>query len=220
MSAWTCLWLLCECKNVSRLLYQNAGKARLERKFHKWKLRALKGKSKPYGWFAQVYIFGCEWPSELQNSAVQIPGVMGYCGKYAQKWTRTLIMLSSPQEWICRHRKCVCKLFDTNSIKLTKTVISMSHREAIVRLTRKGWGGYIKTQSRYQWGWDGAIKTQLRYLGNQDPVKLLGQVLRSILWHVLNEFVLQDVHEEGLLWYLYHPRCGMICSSSDLWGEL
>ena len=49
--------------------------------------------------------------------------------------------------------------------------------------------------------------------GNQDPVEVLGQVLRSILWHVLNEYVLQDVHEEGLRWYLYHPRCGMLCSS-------
>ena len=41
---------------------------------------------------------------------------MGYCGKYAQKWTRTLTMLSTRQEWICRHRKCVCKLFDTNCV--------------------------------------------------------------------------------------------------------
>jgi hypothetical protein len=52
-------------------------------------------------------LFGCEWQSELQNSAVQIPGVMGYCGKYAQKWTHTLIMFSTPQEWICRRRKCL-----------------------------------------------------------------------------------------------------------------
>ena len=71
VSARTCLG--CECLNVCSY-----------------------GKSKPYGWLAQVYIVGCEWPSELQNSAVQIPGVMGYCGKYAQIWTRTSIDVVEP----------------------------------------------------------------------------------------------------------------------------
>ena len=133
ISAWTCLRLLCECENVSRLwmlerVYGSYASARTclgceclnvcsyGKSMNSYDNMNSYGKSKPYGWLAQVYIFGCEWPSELQNSAVQIPGVMGYCGKYAQKWTRTLIMLSSPQEWICRHRKCVCKLFDTNCV--------------------------------------------------------------------------------------------------------
>jgi hypothetical protein len=30
------------------------------------------------------------------NSALQIPGVIGYCGKYAQKWTRTSIDVVKP----------------------------------------------------------------------------------------------------------------------------
>lgn len=215
MNAWTCLRLLCECENVSRLWV-------LERVLL-WKIETLW----MIGPSLHIRLWMAEWTTKFRSANPRSDGVLWEIRSEMDSHIDNVVEptgVDMQAQEVCMqivwYELCLCKLFDTNSTELTKTVISMSHCEAIVRLTRKGWGGYIKTQSRYQWGWDGAIKTQSRYLGNQDPVKLLGQVLRSILWHVLNEFVLQDVHEEGLRWYLYHPRCDMICSSWSLWGGL
>ena len=155
---------------------------------------------------------------------------MGYCGKYAQKWTHTLIMLSTPQEWICRHRKCLCKLFnthfDTNSIELTKTVISMSHHEAIVHLTKKGWGCYIKThsasdQERLRRLHQDPVKIPVRLRwGNQDPVEVLGQsrpsqaTRASVKKHLMA--CVKWVCPAGCPW----GRTAVVLISSEVWHDM
>ena len=193
ISAWTCLRLLCGCENVSWLrCRQSQARAQISQV----KLPRFTGEIENL-WMIGPSLHNRLWMAKWTKTIPHCKsqewwGILGNTLRYGLEH---LSMLSSPQECMCRHRKCLCKLFDTNLLNWPKRLFPcLTVRQSRVRLTRTGWGGYIKTQSRYQWGWDGAIKTQSRYSGNQDPVEVLGQVLRSILWHVLNEFVLQDVH--------------------------
>ena len=129
---------------------------------------------------------------------------MGYCGKYAQKWTRTLTMLSTPQEWICRHRKCVCKLFDTNCVYANCLIrivwyefnwidqngyfhvspwgTSASDQERLRRLhldpecVCHAWEDSASDQERLRRLHQDPVKIPVRLRrGNQDPVEVLGQ---------------------------------------------
>jgi hypothetical protein len=224
VSACTCLRLLCECENVSRLwvlarvcdsyvsartclgsyirsviervcgsyvgaracLGCDAGKARLERKFHKWNYRALQGKSKPYGWLAKVYIFGCEWPSELKQFRIANPrsdrvlweirsemdsNIYRCCQAHRSVYAGTGSVYAN---WLIRIVSM--QLFDTTLLIRIHWTDQNGCEEINSASDQWSWGGYIETQSRYQWGWDRAIKTQSRYSGNQDPVEVLGQV--------------------------------------------
>ena len=112
ISAWTCLRLLCGCENVSWLWCQQS-QARAQ--ISKVKLPRFTGEIETL-WMIGPSLHNRLWMAKWTKTIPHCKsqewwGIVGNTLRYGLEH---LSMLSSPQECMCRHRKCLCKLFNTN----------------------------------------------------------------------------------------------------------
>ena len=137
---------------------------------------------------------------------------MGYSGKYAQIWTRTSIDVVEPTGVYVQAQEVSMQIVWYEFIELTKTVISMSHREAIKSAS---------DQDRLRRLHQDPVKIPVRLRrGNQDPVKVLGKsrpsrsTRASVKKHLMA--CVKWVCPAGCPW----GRIAVVFISSEVWHDM